>query len=66
MISSPSPLPLCNDLTRGVQSQCFYVLLQLRSLPISLIRIKGIQTANHEIKIVNFPDHKIKKVNYSS
>ena len=38
----------------GVHIQCCYTLLQVKYLPISLTRIKGIQIRDHEIKIVNF------------
>ena len=33
-----------------------YILLQLRYLPVLLIRIKGMQKGEHEIKISNFAD----------
>ena len=45
----------CARSSRGVSS-C-YTLLQLRCLPISLIRIKVIQIEDYEIKIVNFDDN---------
>ena len=40
----------------NVLPQCSYTSLQLRYFPILLIKIKGIQKADHKIKIVNFPD----------
>ena len=54
MASYLTPLPLCEEFASGVHSQCCYTLLQLRYLPISLIRIKEIQIGDHEIKTVNF------------
>ena len=45
---------LCAEFARGVCSQCCYILLQLRYLPISFVIIKGIQIGDHEIEIVNF------------
>ena len=59
MDSYLTPLPLCKEFAKGVHSPCCYTLLQLRYLPISLIRIKGIQIGDHEIKIVNFADDSI-------
>ena len=56
MASYLTHLPLCEEFVNGVHFKCCYTLLQLRCLPISLIRIKGIQIENHEIKIVNFAD----------
>ena len=56
MVSYLIPLLLRKDFARGVYSQCCYTLLQLKYLPISLIRIKGIQTGDHEIKIIDFAD----------
>ena len=47
-------LPLCEEFARGVNSQCSYTLLQLRYLPVSLIRIKIMQIGNHKIKVVNY------------
>ena len=49
-------LPLCKEFARGIHSQYCYGLLQMRYLPISLIRIRGIRIGVHEIKIVNFSD----------
>ena len=51
-----TPLRLCEDFTKGVHFQHYYALLQLSYSPISLIRIKGIRTGDHDIKIVNFAD----------
>ena len=45
---------LCKEFARDVHSQCCYPLLQLRYVPISLTRIKGIQIGDHDIKIANF------------
>ena len=45
---------LYEEFARGVYSQCCYTLLQVICLPISLIRIKGMQIRVHEIKVVNF------------
>ena len=56
MASYLTPLPLCKAFARSVHSQCCYRLLQLRYLSVSLIRIKGIQIGDHEIKIINFAD----------
>ena len=53
MASYLTPLPLCEEFARDVHSQYCYALLQLRYLSISLIRIKGIETGDHEIKTVN-------------
>ena len=55
-LSNPIYLTLCEEFARRVHSQYCYTLLELRYLPISLIRIKGIQIGDHEIKIVNFAD----------
>ena len=59
MASYLTSLPLFEEFARAVYSQCFYTLLQLRYLPIPLIRIKGIKIGDHEIKIVNFSDNTI-------
>ena len=56
MASLHTSLPLYEEFTRGVHTQCCYTLLQLRYLLIWLISIKGIQIGDHEIKIVNFAD----------
>ena len=56
MASYLTPLPLCEQFTSGVHSQCCYTLLLLRYLLISLIWIRGIQIGDREIKIVNFSD----------
>ena len=47
-------LPLCKKFARSVHFQCCYTSLQLKYLPISLIRIKGIEIKDHGIKILNF------------
>ena len=49
--------PLYPYARRGVHSHCCYTLLQLRYLPISLRKIKGIQVGDHEIKVANFADN---------
>ena len=54
MVSYLTPLPLCKEFARGVHYEYCYKLLQLRYLPILMIRIKGIQIGDHEIKTVNF------------
>ena len=51
------PFILCENFASGVHPQCCYTLLHLKYLPISVIKIKGIQTGDHEIKIVNFVDN---------
>ena len=56
MASYLTPLTLWEEFARGVHYQCCYTSLQLRYLPISLIRIKRIQIGDHEIKILNFDD----------
>ena len=56
MASDLTHLLLCKDFFRGVHSQCCYTLLQLGDLPISMIRVKGIQIGDYEIKIVKFAD----------
>ena len=56
MTSYPTPLLLCKEFTRGVHSQCCYTLFQLRYLPVSLIRIKGGQMGDYDVKIGNFAD----------
>ena len=54
MASHLTPLLLCEELPRGVHSKCCSILLRQNYLPISLIRLKVIQTGDHEIEIVNF------------
>ena len=56
IVSFLTPSPLCEQFARGVHSQHCYTLLRLRYLLISLIRIKGIQIGDHQIKILNFAD----------
>ena len=56
MASYLTLLLLCEEFARSVHSQCCYTLLQLKYLPISLTRIKGIQKGDPEIKLVNFVD----------
>ena len=56
MVSYLTPLSLCEEFARGFPCQCCYTLLQLRYLLTSLIRIKGMQIGDHEIKLVNFAD----------
>ena len=56
MASYLIPLRTCEELARVFHSQCCYISLQLRYLLISLIKIKGMQIEDHEIKIVNFAD----------
>ena len=53
MASYLTPLPLCEEFARDVHSHCCYTLLQLRYLSISLIRIKGIEIGDPEIKTLN-------------
>ena len=53
MASCLTPLPLSKESARGIHYQNYYTLLQLRYLPISLIRISKVQLGDHEIKIVN-------------
>ena len=57
MASYLTSLSLCEEFARGVHSQCYYILLQLRYLPVSLAKFKGVQIGDHEIKIVNFSDY---------
>ena len=52
--SCPTLLPLCKKFARSVHFQYCYTSLQLKYLPISLIRIKGIEIKDHGIKILNF------------
>ena len=40
--------PLCEKFARGVYSQCFYILLRLRYLPVSLMPIKGLKEYKQE------------------
>ena len=54
MVSYLTSLPLCEEFARGVHCQCCYILLQLRYLPVSLTKFKGVQIGDHEIKKVNF------------
>ena len=56
MVSYLTPLPLCEEFTKGVHCQYCYTLFQLRYLPISLKRAKGIQIEDHGIEIVDFAD----------
>ena len=49
-------IPLSEEFVRGVHSQYSHTLLQLIYLPVLLIRIKGIQIGENEIKTVNFAD----------
>ena len=56
MASYLTPLPLCEEFTKGFHSQCCYTLLQLRYLPISFLRIKEMKIGDHGIKIVNSAD----------
>ena len=56
MVSYQTPLSLCQQFTRGVNSQCCYTSLQLRYFPVLLIRIKGIQTGHYEVQMVSFAD----------
>ena len=57
MVSYLTTLLLCQEFAWGSRSQCCYKLLQLRYLPVSLIRIKKTRIGDHEIKIVNFVDN---------
>ena len=51
LISDPIPL-----VHQGCPLSSCYTLMRRRYLPISLIKIKGIQIGDHEIKTVNFFD----------
>ena len=54
MIPSPVNDPIIRGVCQGYPSQYSYTLLQLIHLPILLIRIKGIQIGENEIKTVSF------------
>ena len=56
MVSYFTPLPLREEFAKGVHCQYCYTLFQLRYLPISLKRAKGIQIEDHRIKIVDSAD----------
>ena len=57
MTSYLTSLYLRQEFSTVFHSKYCYTLLQLRYLQISLLRIKGIQIGDHEIKIVNYADN---------